>query len=67
MEKRAPFSLPPRVNSMNAERVSRSTFGLSEQMPLLSRSGSIGITRSARYTLLPRSNASLSSAVPGKT
>ena len=47
-EKRVDFTLPPLVNSMKAEQVSRSTCGLSEQMPLLSRSGSIGTTRSAR-------------------
>ena len=39
---------PLRSKSMKADMVSRSTPGLSEQMPLLSRSGSIGMTRSAR-------------------
>ncbi|CPO22510.1 Uncharacterised protein [Bordetella pertussis] len=33
----------------------RSTLGLSEHSPLDSTSGSIGITRRGKYTLVPRS------------
>lgn len=43
---------------------SRSTSGFSEQRPLDSTSGSIGITRSGKYTELPRLAASSSSAEP---
>ncbi len=45
----------------------RSTSGLSEQMPLDNFSGSIGITRRGKYTLVVRSSASVSMASPGRT
>ena len=41
----------------------RSTSGLSEHRPLDSSSGSIGITRRGKYTEVPRSRASRSSAI----
>ncbi len=45
----------------------RSTWGLSEQSPLDRASGSMGITRSGKYTELPRFSASASSAEPTLT
>ena len=53
--------------SMRQESVSRSSPSFSEQMPLDSSSGSMGMTRSAKYTLVPRSRASRSIALPGRT
>ena len=52
---------------MSHESAKRSTFGLSEQMPFDSFAGSIGITRSVKYTEVPREKASSSSGVPGVT
>ncbi len=58
----------PRASiSISTENVSRSTRGLSEQMPLDSRSGSMGTARPGKYTDVPRSNASRSSALASVT
>ncbi|MCY1441220.1 hypothetical protein D9M71_575260 [compost metagenome] len=45
----------------------RSTWGFSEHRPLDSSSGSIGTTRSGKYTELPRCWASTSRAEPRRT
>ena len=52
---------------MSQAKHSRSTFGLSEQMPLDNVSGSIGTTNPGKYTLVARFCASSSSGVPGRT
>ena len=44
LEKRAPKRRPLASISMSAEKARRSTFGLSEQMPLDSANGSMGTT-----------------------
>ena len=50
-----------------AENVSLSSSALSEQRSLLSRSGSMGTTRSTRYTDVARETASWSTREPGFT
>ena len=52
---------------MSQQKHRRSTLGLSEQMPLLKVSGSIGTTKPGKYTEVARSCASSSSGVPGRT
>lgn len=51
--------------SQMMEKVSRGPPGCRLHSSSHSRRGSIGITRSMRYTLVPRSRASASSSVPG--
>jgi hypothetical protein len=46
---------PAAVMSMSHTMQSRSTSGLSEHSPLESFSGSMGITRRGKYTLVARS------------
>lgn len=58
---------PSGVRVMTQDRASRSTRGLREQMPLDSSRGSMGTTWSAKYTEVPRSQASRSRAEPGRT
>ena len=52
---------------MRTARAARSSRGRSEHRSLEMRSGSIGTTRSGKYTELPRVSASRSSAEPGVT
>ena len=59
--------MPSRPTCMSQQKHRRSTSGFSEQMPLLSVSGSIGTTKPGKYTEVARSCASSSSAVPGRT
>ena len=47
---------------MRQDIVSRSSYGCNEQIPFDNRCGNIGTTRSVKYTLVPRSKASLSMA-----
>ena len=58
---------PSGVRVMMQDRASRSTRGLREQMPLDSSRGSMGTTWSAKYTDVPRSQASRSRAEPWVT
>ncbi len=58
---------PSPSKSIMQLKTSLSTPSLSEQMPFDSFSGSIGSTRSAKYTLVPRSIASRSSGDPSVT
>ncbi|CAM5217286.1 hypothetical protein CDEF62S_00471 [Castellaniella defragrans] len=51
---------------MSQTMTSRSTSGFSEQMPLDKASGSMGMTRRGKYTLVPRSIASASRAESGR-
>ncbi len=59
------FASLSRVNI--AETVRRSSFGFNEQRSVERICGSIGMVRSTRYTLVARSRASVSSALPGFT
>ena len=59
--------LPVLSNVMKTENASLSSPGTSEQTPLERVSGSIGRTRSGKYTLKERLYASVSSAPPGST
>ncbi len=52
---------------MSAAKHSRSTFGCSEHNTFDSANGSMGMTRVGKYTLVPRSRALASSAVPRRT
>ena len=61
------FTSPSSLTLIMQDRVSLSSPGTSEQIPFESRSGSIGITLSGRYTLVPRARASVSSGVCGRT
>jgi hypothetical protein len=53
-KKRERVTLPSRFTYSSQVMQSRSTCGLMEQSPLESTSGSIGMTRSGKYTELPR-------------
>jgi hypothetical protein len=61
------YNLPASSNSNTAEKVSLSSLGRSEHRPLDRRSGSIGITRSTKYTDVARCLPSRSSSVLGRT
>ena len=61
------FRLPSASIHIWTARQPRSLFGTKEHNPFDSASGSIGTTRSGKYTELPRSLASLSSGLPGRT
>ena len=60
-------TLPFLSTFMMQERVSLSSPSRREHSPLESSTGSIGRTRSGKYTLVPRAYASLSSAPPRRT
>ena len=58
---------PSLSKSIRQEKVSFSVPAFREHTPLDSASGSMGITRSAKYTEVPRRKASLSRALPAFT
>ena len=58
---------PSRSKVMNTENASLSSPGTSEHTPFESASGSMGTTRSQKYTLVDLRYASPSSAEPGRT
>ena len=61
------FTLPSASTLMSHTTHSLSTRGFSEQSPFDNTSGSMGTTRSGKYTDVPRVIAWLSSAVPMST
>jgi hypothetical protein len=65
--KRQLLSLPSAPMTMWQARAARSTPSFSEHTSADSVSGSIGTTRSGKYTLFPRRRASRSSCDPGRT
>ncbi len=64
---RYPRTSPRGSISITQLRTKRSSWGSREQMPLESSCGNMGTARSGKYTLVPRTRASVSKADPAST